>query len=118
MTTNTALTAERLQTLLIGLGNNADEIAATLRAAGIKGYRTDAHDCPAARFIAARAHELLPVTGQVTVTLTAETAVIGITAADPAAYREVAASTPQALEGFLDSFDSGSYDDLAETPGA
>lgn len=118
MTPSTALTEEWLRSLLTGLGNTADEVAATLRTAGVKGNRADAHDCPVARFIAAQARELVATAGQVTVTLTAEQAVIGITVAGSGDYREVTAGTPSAVEDFLDSFDGGAYDDLAETPTA
>ena len=118
MMTNTALTGEWLHSLLTGLGNTADEVAATLRAADVKGYRTDVQDDPGARFIASKARELVPATAQVAVILTAEEAVIGITPADPDDYWEVSASTPEAVEDFLDGFDAGDYDDLAETPSA
>jgi hypothetical protein len=114
MTTRTALTRKWLKSLLTGLGSTADEVAATLRAAGIKGYHTDCHDCPGARYIASKASELARA-DKVTVTLTAEQAVIGITRDDTDRYREVKARTPGALEDFLDGFDSGEYDDLAET---
>jgi hypothetical protein len=46
MTARTALSRKWLKRLLRGLGTTADEIAATLRAVGVKGSRTDAHDCP------------------------------------------------------------------------
>lgn len=118
MTTRTALTRQWLKSLLAGLGSTADEIAATLRAAGIKGSRTDCHDCPGARYIASKAHERVPATDQVTVTLTADKAVIGITRPGTDHYQEVKASTPEALEDFLDGFDGGDYDDLAEIPAA
>lgn len=118
MTTNTALTGEWLHSLLTGLGNTADEVAATLRAADVKGYRTDVRDDPGARFIASKARELVPATAQVDVILTAEEAVIGITPVGPDDYWEVSANTPEAVEDFLDGFDAGDYDDLAETPSA
>jgi hypothetical protein len=118
MTTRTAptgkLTRKWLKALLAGLGSTADEVAATLRAAGIKGSRTECHDCPGARYIASKARELVPAADQVTVTLTADKAVIDITRPGTDDYREVRASTPGALEDFLDGFDSGDYDDLAE----
>ena len=40
--------------------------------------------------------------------------VIGITRAGTSYYREVDARTPGALEDFLDRFDGGDHDDLAE----
>lgn len=115
--TGNTLTGESLQSTLTGLGSTADEVTATLRAAGIKGHLTDAHNCPGARFIATRARELLPGADRITVTLTAEKAVIGITFADPDEYREVTASTPEAVEDFLDHFDQGDYEDLIEARG-
>ncbi len=118
MTMSTALTGEWLRSLLAGLGNTADEVAATMRATGIKGPRASAHDCPGARLIAARAGELAAATSQVAVTLTADAAVIGITPAAPGNYWEITASTPEAVEDFLDGFDGGDYDYLAETPSA
>jgi hypothetical protein len=118
MTTHTALTRKWLRNLLRGLGATAEEVAATLRAAGVKGPRTDCHDCPGARYIAVKARELVPATDQVTVTLTADKAVIGITRAGTDQYREVKASTPEALEDFLDGFDADDYGDLAEEPAA
>lgn len=118
MTTRTALTRKWLESLLAGLGSTADEVAATLRAAGIKGFRTHCHDCPGARYIASKARELIPATDQVTVTLTADETVIAITRPGTDHYQEVKTSTPAALEDFLDGFDAGEYDDLAETPAA
>jgi hypothetical protein len=116
MTARTALSREWLKKLLRGLGTTADEIAATLRAAGVKGSRTDAHDCPGAGYIAMKAREILPATDLATVTLTADHAVIGITRAGTSYYHEVKARTPGPLEDFLDGFDGGDYADLAKEP--
>jgi len=95
MTTPTPLTAQWLQNLLTGLGSTADEVAATLRTAGIKGVRTDAHDCPGARYIAAKARELVAPDCQVAVTLTQEQTVIGITTAGPDDYQESRPARPK-----------------------
>jgi hypothetical protein len=116
MTTPTPLTAQWLENLLAGLGSTADEVAATLRTAGIKGVRTDVHDCPGARYIAAKARELVTPDCQVAVTLTHELTVIAITAASPDDYQEVSASTPEAVEDFLGRFDDGQYGDLELAP--
>ncbi len=116
MTGRTALTRKWLRNLLRGLGATAEEVAATLHAVGVKGSRTDAHDCPGAGYIAMKAREILPATDLATVTLTADKAVIGITRTGTSYYREVRARTPEALEDFLDGFDSGDYDDLAAEP--
>lgn len=116
MTTPTPLTAQWLQNLLTGLGSAADEVAAALRTAGIKGVRTDAHDCPGARYAAAKARELVAPDCQVAVTLTQEQTVIGITTASPDDYQEVSASTPEAVEDFLSRFDDGQYGDLELAP--
>lgn len=116
MTARTVPTRKWLKQLLRGLGTTADEVAATLRAAGIKGSRIDAHDCPGARYIAMRTRELIPTPDLATVTLTADKTVIGITRAGTDFYREVKARTPGALEDFLDGFDGHDYDDLAEYP--
>jgi hypothetical protein len=117
MTARTVLTRKWLKQLLHELGTTADEVAATLRAAGVKGSLTDCHDCPGARYIAVKARALIPAAELVTVTLTADRAVLGITREGTDYYREVTARTPGALEDFLDSFDSGGYNDLAEEPG-
>jgi hypothetical protein len=112
----TALTKKWLKRLLHELGTTADEVAGTLRAAGIKGTRTDVRDCPGARYITLKARAFVTAPDLVTVTLTADRAVIGITRAGTDYYREVKARTPGALEDFLDGFDGGSgdYNDLAE----
>jgi hypothetical protein len=112
MTGRTVLTRKWLRKLLRGLGTSADEVVATLRAAGVTGTRTDAHDCPGAGYITLKAREILPATDRVTVTLTADKAVIAITRADTSYYRDIKARTPEALEDFLDGFDSGDYADL------
>lgn len=116
MTVSTPLTSKWLTSVLADIGGTADEVAATLRETGVKGHPANCHDCPGARYIALRARELLPPADRVAVTLTGEIVVIGITPASADQYREVAASTPEALEDFIDGFDSGEYHDLAETP--
>lgn len=116
MTQNPALTPEWLHALLAGLGSTPDEVADTLRAAGLKGHRLSPDDDPAARYITARAREILPAGTNVTAIVSDGEAIVF---ADGTGSCDVSAEIPGPLEDFLVRFDSEEgYRDLAETPAA
>jgi hypothetical protein len=76
---------------------------------------------PVAVYISARMRGLVPPDAGIEVVVTAEEIVVSVAAASagPDNRHEVTASTPDAVEDFLDRFDAGEdYNDLAEIPGS
>lgn len=120
MTTSTQLSTTWLASLLNSLGSTGDEVAATLRKASVKGIPADIWKDPVAVYISARTRDLAPPDAEIEVVVTAEEIVVSVTAASaaPDHDHEVTASTPDAVEDFLDRFDADEdYNDLAEIPG-
>lgn len=116
MTTNTELNTAWLVSLLSGLGSTSDEVADTLRAAGAKGVPTDIWNDPVAVYIRARTRSVATPGAAIEVVVTVEEIVVSITTSsdNPDDRHEVSASTPDAVEDFLDRFDAGEdYNDLA-----
>jgi hypothetical protein len=110
----TRLTRKWLNQQLRDLGVTGDAVAATLRAAGIKGRRIDAQDCPVARYLRGNAASLLPGPATITVIAGTDTVVITVDGAGAGRGHAVAAPTPGPVEDFMDRFDDGGYADLAE----
>jgi hypothetical protein len=120
MTTSTELSTTWLVSLLNSLGSTGDEVAATLRKASVKGTPASIWNDPVAVYISARTRDLVPPDTVIEVVVTAEEIVVSATvaSASPDDRHEVTASTPGAVEDFLDRFDAGEdYHDLAEIPG-
>jgi len=121
MTTSTTLSTAWLVSLLDSLGSTGDEIADALRTAGVKGTPADIWNDPVAVYIGAQTRGLAPAGTEVEVVVTAEEVVVSLLTASPGSddRQDVTASTPGAVEDFLDRFDTGEdYRDLAGVPGA
>jgi hypothetical protein len=116
MTTSTALSPDWLEKLLASLGSTGDEVAQALRADGATGIPTDIWNDPVATYIRARVRDLVVPGSQITVMVTDDDiAVIISTPPDPGDRQEVLATTPSAIEDFIDRFDAGDdYWDLAQ----
>lgn len=119
MTRSTALNAEWLTSQLANLGTTGDEVADTLRKAGVKGTPTDIWHDPVAVYIGVRVRQLVPPDTAVQVAVTTEEIVVNITSAsDPDGPREISAITPDPVEDLLDRFDAlEDYLDLFGEPG-
>lgn len=116
MTTNTELSTAWLVSLLSSLGSTGDEVARTLRAAAATGVTTDIWNDPVAVCIRARARGMVAPASDIEVVVTVDEIVVSVAtaSADPYDRHEVSASTPDAVEDFLDRFDAGEdYNDLA-----
>jgi hypothetical protein len=116
-TTNEPVTEQWLSQTLAGLGTDADQVAATLRAAKITGERCDPSRCPVARYLTQRARERWS-SARATVTICGSTATVGIDLPDTG-YRSVQARPPEAVQKFITAFDTGgAYIDLIAEPAA
>lgn len=91
----------RLRNSLTGMGSTREEVAKTLRDAGIKGKRRCAGECPVALYL--MQDEELP---EATVASRAPMAMAG-----PQGGR-VVIRLPTPVEEFVNAFDSGRYEDL------
>lgn len=120
MTINTELTTAWLASVLSDLGSTGDEVAETLRKASVKGIPADILNDPVAVYIGSRTRDLVLPGTEVKVVVPADEVVVSVAAssADPDDHHEVSASTPAAVEDFLDRFDAGEdYGSLAVAPG-
>lgn len=110
-TTSEEFTEQWLTQTLAGLGTDADDVAATLRAAKITGEQYSPTGCPVARYLTERTHERWP-SARVTVSISESTATVGIDLPDTG-YQYVQARPPEAVREFIVAFDShGAYTDL------
>ncbi|MFB9832847.1 hypothetical protein [Actinoallomurus acaciae] len=104
---------EWLTGVLNSLGHTADEVAATLRAAGITGKRRNGVQCPTALYARAKAKERVPSASRVGVWVGWEAIWVRICRADRKDL--VCVERPQAVSDFIEAFDSGSdYSDLLD----
>jgi hypothetical protein len=120
MPVSNIITEEWLTRTLADLGDTADEVAATLRGAEIKGRRSNAVQCPIARYLARRVAEHLPST-QATVNVHSDAA--EITPIRPATHADTDADAedpivlvelPNPVLAFLQNFDEAAYPDLID----
>jgi len=110
MTTPTStITAEWLSALLPQLGQDADQVASTLRREGITGVVRSPGDCPIARYVLAQARRRAP-SEEIAISVASE-ACLTIGEQDPG-YQWVRAEVPEPVGKFIQSFDQGAYDDL------
>lgn len=120
MTINTELNTAWLVSVLSDLGSTGDGVADTLRKASDKGVPTDIQNDPIAVYIGSRTRDLVLPGTEVEVVVTADEVVVSVatSSSDPDDRHEVSASTPAAIEDFLDRFDADEdYSGLAVTPG-
>jgi len=104
---------EWLSGVLAGLGSTLDDVAATLRAAGVTGARRFGRRCPVAVYIGIKAKERIPSASQVVVWISSEEATVRIHT--PSGEEATSVTTPVAVADFVDAFDDGRlYTDLAD----
>lgn len=104
---------EWLSGVLAGLGNTPDEVAATLRAAGVTGARRFGRRCPIAVYMGIKAKERVPSAAQVIVWISSEETTVRIHT--PSGEEAASVTTPVAVAAFVDAFDDGRlYTDLAD----
>lgn len=115
MTTPPQITQAWLSAVLAGLGESADQVAATLRTAKIKGVRRSPTSCPVARYVKAKAYEHTPTT-HVIVNVGAHVYVDPASPDDNQPHLEVA--IPEPVTAFIGDFDDGlpAYADLVDDP--
>jgi len=106
------LAARWLIGLLASVGASHAEVAATLARAHVTGFRNDVHDCPLARFVAAKARALVPAPAELSVTVTVSSVAIGVTPPSSGTPDEVEVLTSNPVATFLRMFDAGEYPTL------
>jgi hypothetical protein len=117
MVTSHPLTARWLTTLLAGMGAKPADVAATLTRAGVTGLRSDAHDCPIARFVTAKARALVHAPAGISVIVTVGSVTVCVTPAGSGDEEEIVALTPIPVALFLRKFDANDYPALNVVPG-
>lgn len=116
-TTSEEFTEQWLRQTLAALGTDADQVAASLRAAKITGDRNGPSTCPIARYLGERAGARWP-SARVTATVSACTVTVGLDLPE-ADYRYVQTRPPEAVQAFIRVFDTGgAYSDLDAGLGA
>ncbi len=90
----------KLERLLLDLGSTADEVAETLRIAGIRGQRSRHYNCPVAKYLRVQTGTLYAVSSEAVLQLE---------------YQKNAEvpMLPPAVRDFVCQFDAGAFDDLA-----
>lgn len=112
-----SLTTRWLTALLAGMGAKPADVAAALKRADVTGFRSDVHDCPIARFVAARARALVPVPAGISAIVTVGSVTVCVTPAGSGGKEEITALTPNPIASFLRKFDAGEYLALDAVPG-
>ena len=110
------LTTRWLTALLADMGAKPADVAATLARADVAGFRNDVHDCPIARFVAARARALVPVPAGISVIVTVGSVTVCVTPAGSGDKEEIVALPPNPIASFLRKFDVGEYPALDAVP--
>lgn len=110
---NDAITEEWLTRTLTDLGDTADDVAATLRDAAIKGRRSNAVQCPVARYLARRVAEHASST-QARVNVHDDATVLVATSSAHSEDLIVSVALPDPVLDFIRDFDEGAYPDLID----